>query len=193
MSKIPENVKVIDLTVEDEKNKDFISQWKRNHGVMRQSTMQTKAEAMTAWVFEQGWTVRDMRAWNAIVDAVKFEKFEGAWSDPYKLLYLTLDLAEHLQVHPIGMLCFARVEHKIMQWDLEGLEKFKAVVIPDSDQSESESNDETEGPTTSASTCPGAPKRRRTIRFVEDEAGELVEQDDDCTESYEVASQKYQE
>jgi len=191
MSKIPKNVAVIDLTVEDEKNKKFISEWKAKHGVMRQSTLQSKPEAMTAWVFQQGWTIKDMRAWTAMLDGVKFEKFEGDWTDPFKLLYLTLDLAEHLQVHPIGMLCFARVEHGITTWDLEGLDKFKSVVIPVSDD-ESDGY-ETDGPSTCATTCPDAPKRKR-LCFVEDEAGEVEDRGAESdTESYNMASQKYQE
>lgn len=194
MSKLPSNVEKIDLAEQKQKNEKFISEWKRSHGVMKQTKLHTKSEVFSAWVLDNGWSLNDIRAWNRVLDALKLESVCENWPATHTLVLQTLEVAEHLRVHPVGMLCYARVHMKKPVWDLETLVAFRSTLLAEERAEESSSTAASATATPPCSPrrveCPPAPRKRQRRGIVDVEPDD----EDDCStiEEYQP-SQKYDE
>jgi len=154
--------------VSDAKNKSaaYVRDWKKRAHVATQSTLQTKSEAFTAWVLTQGWALRDMRVWTSLCEKAKYSQAGAVPGDELKLLCETLDFADHLDVHPIGLICYARAEMRLMDWTLEAVKAVRETLLQEDEADEKDSNgnsagsdDETEV-TDEVLVCPGAPQKK---------------------------------
>lgn len=193
MSQLPNNVEKIDLSEQKQKNDAFIAEWKRSHGVMKQTKLRTKGEEFSAWVLDNGWSLNDIRAWNRVLDALKLEAVFDTWPSTHALVLQTLEVAEHMKVHPVGILCYARLHMKQPVWTLEALVAFRSQVLSEEREDESHSSEDapTETPPGSPRRieCPPAPRKRqrRSVVDVEPDGDE-----DDCSTIEEFQpSQKY--
>lgn len=154
-----------DLEEQKARNDAFIHSWKRTHGVMKQGTLQTKTEAFSAWVLSNGWTMRDMKSWSALCEKAKTAQ-DGDSGLTLQLLGDTLEFALHLDVHPIGLICFTRVELKCPDWDLVALGRarehlLEAAEAEDDVRPEDHDDDVTEDVDGElGGVCPPAPRKR---------------------------------
>jgi len=210
MSQLPKNIEKINLEERKKENESFIRDFKRSHGVMKQTTLRTKSEIFSAWILENGWSLNDIRMWNKVVDAIKMEAVDGEWPPAHDLLHQTLELAEHMKVHPVGILCYARVHMKSPLWTLEALVRFRKELLAEEAAEEAASVGSDGEPRTPRSSpepheCPGAPRRKRArnnmaynpvteeMEFVDSEStvNDDVDDDDDVDDKPPIGSQKY--
>jgi len=149
------------------KSAAYVRDWKKRAHVTTQTTLQTKSESFTAWVLKQGWPLAQMRTWTSLCEKAKYSHSGDGSGDELKLLYQTLDLADHLDVHPIGLLTYARSEMRLHDWTLEAIKAVRDTLLQeDEEAAENDSNgnsagsdDETEV-TDEVLVCPGAPQKK---------------------------------
>jgi len=157
--------------VEDSKKKSaaFVADWKKRTHHTTQTTLQTKSEAFTAWCLTQGWAMKDMRTWTTLCEKAKYSVCDGNVADELKLLLETVDLADHINCHPVGLICYARCEMKIQDWNLEGIRAVRDTILEheveqsddvEPDGGPAESGEDTDVEEDEVLVCPGAPTKR---------------------------------
>jgi len=184
MSASSTQITKVNLAERKVENEKYIAEWKSTHGVMKQSKLQSKSEAFTAWVLSQGWSLKDQRSWSALLESSKMEMtLDEGWPTSFALIADTLDLACTLNVHPIGILSYSRVELGMAgPWNQEALLSFRSRVLPSEEDDdvdrddestesyESEGQDGMRTPSPTLPTQPDAPRKRaRVIDLTDDE------------------------
>lgn len=114
----------VDLVAAKKRNEAWIAAWKKANGVKKQATLPTKVEEHTAWVLQQGWSMRDAMAWKNLCEKAKFSASVPIDAD-LDLLHDTLELAAHVDTHPIGLICFARCELHQLEWTLRAAQAIR--------------------------------------------------------------------
>jgi len=104
-------------------NTAFVSAWKKAAGPQKQLTLQTKSEAFTKFCLEEGWGLKEMKTFQQLLEATKYAVPTTDGCAPLALLGETLSLAEHLEVHPICLISFAKSVVGMSQWTMDALEK----------------------------------------------------------------------
>lgn len=162
------NVVAIDLVAAKKRNEDWIRAWKKANGVKKQATLPTKVEEHTAWVLQQGWSMRDAMAWKNLCEKAKFSASVPIDAD-LDLLHETLELAAHVETHPIGLICFARCELHQPEWNLLAAQAIRdrfigAVCVSDDDTPpEDVGHDEEVEPDDDDAPTSGEGKKRKFI------------------------------
>jgi len=164
------NSQTADTSSNKSKSVAFITAWKKRAGYTVQQSLQTKSEAFIASCLAEGWTIRDVRSWTTLAERAKYSRMSD--HDHYevlKLLHGTLDMAEHLGVHPVGLICYARCELSQPEWSLSALkvvkdkfygDEYEISTMPDSDEHSDDAPTEVDDVKL---VCPGAPKKRRVL------------------------------
>jgi len=182
MSAESKNANVVVMSLEERKKRNdaFVANFKRAGSAMKQTTMQTKSEKFTAFVLENGWSMKDMRTWTALCEACKTCQSPRDIGEAMRLLSDTIDLAVHLDVHPIGLICYARAEFKQFDWTMAALEVVRSRLLVEEEAEEDvvvdltadEDNDDEEETVEedlnpkAKLVCPGAPSRKRRLELM---------------------------
>lgn len=114
----------INATTIKSRNDAYVAAWKKANSVKKQCVLPTKIEENNAWVLQQGWAQRDAIAWRNLCEKAKFSASVPFDAD-LDLLHGTLDVAGHVETHPIGLICFARTELKQQDWNLQALQAIR--------------------------------------------------------------------
>jgi len=104
----------------------FVSAWKKAAGPQKQLTLQTKSEAFTKFCLEEGWGLKEMKTFQQLLEATKYAVPTHDGCPALSLLGETLSFAEHLEVHPIALISFARSVVGVSSWDMSGFEITRA-------------------------------------------------------------------
>jgi len=174
-------------STQGDKNSAFIKAWKQRSHNSTQQTLQTRSEAFIAWALTQGWPLRDVRTWTSLLEKAKSARHDDESSKHLKLLLETLDTAGHADVHPVGLISYARIELHKPEWDFDALDHLKETILAETDEDdivdEVDDDDEPRTPPRDEETplsAPGAPKRARkhndiSMSIKEEEADEAEE------------------
>lgn len=116
--------------VNSERNSAFIRAFKKQAGPQVQAKLPTPVSAQNDWAIKNGWSTIDAQEWRALCTrfAHGTESGEGSAID---LMMETLDLANHVDCHPIGLIHFARTKMGRGTWNNDTVEFLKANMLAD--------------------------------------------------------------
>lgn len=98
-----------DAPVDDfaERNSAFVRNFKKTNATnLVQTKLPTPVERQDEWAISEGNSLSDARQWRSLCDRVKFTT--TADKESLELMLQTLDIADHIGVHPIELIGFTR-------------------------------------------------------------------------------------
>lgn len=98
-----------DAPVDDfaERNSVFVRNFKKTNGTnLVQTKLPTPVERQDEWAISEGNSLSDARQWRSLCERAKFTT--AADKECLELLLGTLDIADHIGVHPIELIGFTR-------------------------------------------------------------------------------------
>jgi len=115
-----------------ERNKDFINKFKKEHGSnLVQTKLPTAVELQDQWTVTEGNSLADSRQWRALCERVKFTTTNDKAA--LELMHSTLDMSEHVGVHPIELIGFARRNYGMGLWTMATIAELKRNMLADTD------------------------------------------------------------
>lgn len=180
-AKLPANVVPVNIEERKKKNDAWISAYKKTHGVKKQAVLPSATMQHNEWAIKAGWSMSDATAWRSLCEKLKHAMDDTEGIAMLCLIGETIELANHCDAHPVGLIHYARTEHGKPVWDLDTLDYLKANMLPQEDQPAIDIDaDDDDIPSTPPSpkrklAAPGAPSRKRVLY----EASQPFEMDDD--------------
>lgn len=156
------------------RNEAFIRRFRKENGVMKQSTLPSTSTAHSEWAIASGWSMKDAQDWRSLCEKLKFAREDQQGRELIGLVEGTISLANHCDSHPIGLLHFARVERGIPVWDATALVTLKSTLLPsdgeasDEGSSMSVEDDDATPPTGSKKRAYRDMSAERTVRQLDD-------------------------
>jgi hypothetical protein len=166
-TKLPANVVPVNLEERKKKNDAWISAYKKTHGIKKQAVLPSATMQHNEWAIKSGWSMSDATTWRSLCEKAKYAMDDIEGQGILCLIAETIDIANHCDGHPVGLIHWARTEHGRPVWDLESVDYLKANMLPAEAVHHVDDDDDTvQSPPTTPNpadgvTCPGAPKRKR--------------------------------
>lgn len=123
-----------------EKNKKFISAYRKAAGVKTQTEIKSAVTRHNEWAVREGWSINDAMRWRALCEAGKFAQDDIEGESLLELIIETIELAAHCEVHPIAIIGTARVSLGAKTWDIDTVHAFKKNLLADSSEDENRDN-----------------------------------------------------
>jgi len=176
------NTLPVNLEERKKKNDAWISAFKKSHGIKKQSVLPSSTTQHNEWAIKSGWSMSDATTWRGLCEKVKYAMDDTEGIGLLCLIAETIEIANHCDSHPVGLIHFARTAHDRKVWDLETIDYLKANLLPAEDDHHVEVDHDDDGmtpPNTPPSpkrkaSAPGAPQRKRMY-----EASQPFDMDDD--------------
>lgn len=127
------------------KNSAFIKEWKKKNGVKTQTVMPTLVSVQNEWAIKNGFSITDAQQWRALCEKAKYCTEDAFAQGVIDLLTNTLEMASHVEAHPIGLINFARTAMGQKVWNKHAYDHLKANMLPTLDlteEGEEEADDE---------------------------------------------------
>lgn len=167
-TKLPANVVPVNLEERKKKNDAWISAYKKTHGIKKQAVLPSATMQNNEWAIKSGWSMSDATTWRGLCEKLKYAIDDTEGIAMLCLIGETIELANHCDAHPVGLIHYARTEHGKPVWDLDTLDYLKGNMLPAEDNHPVEI-DEDDGPTPPntppspkrKASAPGAPQRKR--------------------------------
>lgn len=184
-SKVPSNVAVINIEERKKKNDAWISAYKKTHGIKKQAVLPSATMQHNEWSIKSGWSMSDATTWRSLCEKAKYAMDDIEGQGILCLIAETIDIANHCDGHPVGLIHFARTEHGRAVWDLESVDFLKANMLPaEADHPVEIDDDDSPTPPSTPNdpfhgkrkvSAPQAPSKKRVLF----EASQPYELDDD--------------
>lgn len=179
-TKLPANVVPVNLEERKKKNDAWISAYKKTHGIKKQAVLPSATMQNNEWAIKSGWSMSDATTWRGLCEKLKYATDDTEGIAMLCLIGETIELANHCDAHPVGLIHYARTEHGKPVWDLDTLDYLKGNMLPQEEQPVDIDQDVDDLPATPPSpkrklAAPGAPSRKRAVY----EASQPYDLDDD--------------
>jgi len=185
-TKLPANVVRVDLEDRKKKNAAWIGAYKKTHGIKKQTTLPSATTAHNEWAILQGWSMIDATTWRSLCEKAKYATDDTEGVGILCLLAETIDIANHCDTHPVGLLHNARTAMDRKVWDLDSVDFLKANLLAEVDETAEREGfipDDDDGPTPPNTppsqkrkvSAPSAPSRKKAMY----EASQPFDIDDD--------------
>lgn len=156
----------VDLADRKKKNDAWISAYKKGHGIKKQAVLPSATMQHNEWSIKSGWSMSDATTWRSLCEKVKYAYDDVEGEGLLCLIAETIEMANHCDAHPVGLIHFARTQYGRPMWDLESLDHLKAnMVNPEEDHPDLQADQDDVTPPLSPAhskrkVAPPAPRKR---------------------------------
>jgi len=161
---LPKNVIRVDLTDQSKKNKVWITKFKRDNNVTKQTVLPSATMKHNEWAIKSEWSMSDATTWRSLCEKVKFALDDIEGEGLLVLIQETIMMAQHCGTHPIGLIHYARTEHGRVVWDVDSLDYLRAHLLPEEEQAlDVRTPPASPEPSKRKVQAPSAPRKRRLV------------------------------
>lgn len=112
------------------KNEAFVRAYKKENNIKTQAVLPSATMANNEWAIKSGWSMSDATVWRGLCEKAKFATDDVEGDGIICLLKETIEMANHCDAHPVGLIHFARTSHGRPVWDLDTLDYLQANMLP---------------------------------------------------------------